>query len=229
LSLGVFVVIGMMTFVLGYLRIHKSIKDPFVRETGFVFKTAEQREQERIDRLRDADTDGDGLTDYDELYVFRTSPFLEDSDSDGTNDGAEIAAATDPNCPKGRTCRQPRLGTDATAGAGPTAGTTGSSGVPGETQEQRILRVITETFGDPNTLTPEEIAEGLERMSPGELRAFLVKLGIPEAALEKADDATLRALLKETLTELSPESYNPPGGVPEGDEGAADAETTPQE
>lgn len=34
-----------------------------------------------------ADTDGDGLTDYDEIFVHKTSPVLADTDGDGLNDG----------------------------------------------------------------------------------------------------------------------------------------------
>jgi hypothetical protein len=42
------------------------------------------------------DTDSDGLTDADEANVHRTDPLDYDSDQDGTNDGLEIAAGTDP-------------------------------------------------------------------------------------------------------------------------------------
>ncbi|MCH7492432.1 hypothetical protein IID19_02450 [Patescibacteria group bacterium] len=58
----------------------------------------------RIESLRDKDTDGDGLSDYDELYVFKTSPYIADSDSDQINDKAEVDQGTDPNCPEGTEC-----------------------------------------------------------------------------------------------------------------------------
>lgn len=218
LSLGVFIVIGLSTIVLGFFRINKAIELPFRRAGTFTLKTADQLEKERMALLRSQDTDTDGLHDYDELYVFKTSPFLEDSDSDGLNDGAEVAAESDPNCPKGKTCRQPKLFSGSqtaptTIGTGTTTApsTTGTTTAPTVTaeQEQRILAAIQETFGDLNNLTPEVIAEGMEKMSPTELREFLAKLGIPQAALDKADDATLRTLLKETLDELA---VQPSGG-----------------
>ena len=53
------------------------------------------------ERLRSQDTDEDGLSDWDELNVYITSPYLADSDSDGIKDGEEISAGTDPNCPTG--------------------------------------------------------------------------------------------------------------------------------
>ena len=45
------------------------------------------------------DTDGDGLSDYDETNIYHTSPYLADTDSDGMNDGYEAAHNFDPNCP----------------------------------------------------------------------------------------------------------------------------------
>jgi len=54
--------------------------------------------------LQNQDTDLDGLTDYDELYVYKTSPYLSDSDSDGYSDAQEIKNNENPNCPVGQTC-----------------------------------------------------------------------------------------------------------------------------
>jgi hypothetical protein len=42
------------------------------------------------------DTDGDGLSDYDELYVWLTNPTNPDSDGDTYTDGGEVAAGYDP-------------------------------------------------------------------------------------------------------------------------------------
>lgn len=54
--------------------------------------------------LKNKDTDGDGLSDWDELNIYNTSPYLEDSDSDGFSDKQEIDNNKDPNCPAGRDC-----------------------------------------------------------------------------------------------------------------------------
>ncbi len=50
------------------------------------------------------DSDGDTLTDYEEINTYKTSAYLEDSDSDGINDNIEITQGTNPNCPSGETC-----------------------------------------------------------------------------------------------------------------------------
>lgn len=43
-----------------------------------------------------ADTDADGLTDYDEINVYHTDPLSYDTDLDGVSDGYEIELGTDP-------------------------------------------------------------------------------------------------------------------------------------
>lgn len=43
------------------------------------------------------DSDGDGLTDWQEAYEYQSSPILQDSDNDGVNDDDEITDGTDPN------------------------------------------------------------------------------------------------------------------------------------
>ncbi len=63
-----------------------------------------QDEEKQIRELRLKDTDRDGISDYDEQYVYRTSSYLADSDSDGASDAEEIASNQDPNCPQGKNC-----------------------------------------------------------------------------------------------------------------------------
>jgi len=50
------------------------------------------------------DTDGDGLSDFDEENIFFTSKYLSDSDGDGLSDFEEIKMGSDPNCPTGSSC-----------------------------------------------------------------------------------------------------------------------------
>lgn len=206
LSLGVVVVIGITTFVFGMFQINKAIVLPFVRDRSATFKSLDELEKEKEAQMKEQDSDGDGLNDWDELYVFRTSPFLDDSDSDGVNDGKEVASMTDPNCPIGKVCRQVRQSEKPVATAVTEGGLTVPANVPPE--EQQILDVMQETFGDVSQLTPEGISAKLQEMSIDELRGFLVKLGIPKETIDQADDETLRSILQESLEEAS-------GTVPE--------------
>lgn len=56
------------------------------------------------DILKGMDTDSDGLSDYDEIYIYGTSPYLEDTDGDGISDYDEVMRGTDPLCLEGKNC-----------------------------------------------------------------------------------------------------------------------------
>ena len=43
-----------------------------------------------------ADSDGDGISDFDEIFTYDTDPWLADSDGDGVHDGDEVDDGTDP-------------------------------------------------------------------------------------------------------------------------------------
>jgi lipoprotein-anchoring transpeptidase ErfK/SrfK len=48
-------------------------------------------------KLKSTDSDGDGLSDYDETYIYHTDPSNPDTDGDGYNDGHEVEHGYDPN------------------------------------------------------------------------------------------------------------------------------------
>lgn len=199
LTLGIVVVIGTTAFVFGIFHFRKSVKAPFIfPDTGVEFKTSSELEQERIARLKKEDTDKDGLVDYDELQIFRTSPFLEDSDSDGVLDGTEVAAGDDPNCPKGATCRIVRPGTGT-----PTSTPAATDAAAAAPSEEQIQQAFLDAFGDPNANTFDTMMTKIDTMPPEKLRAFLVQIGMPKIAVDKADDPTLRELLKATLNQMA--------------------------
>ncbi len=46
---------------------------------------------------KNKDTDGDGISDYDEKYIFQTSVYLTDTDGDGISDYDEVIAGSNPS------------------------------------------------------------------------------------------------------------------------------------
>ncbi len=110
LGLSVFGVCGILTLVFSSWYLHAQIQAPFLAprqnlEASRQLVNELVRTQQTQEELRLKDTDRDGLSDWDEMNTYRTSAYLADSDSDGSQDGVEIARGTDPNCPQGRECQ----------------------------------------------------------------------------------------------------------------------------
>jgi len=84
------------------VQLKKSISGPFAVKSGSQSQTINSGNS--AEELKAKDTDKDGLSDWDELNVYHTSPYLEDSDSDGFIDKQEVDSGKDPNCPTGRDC-----------------------------------------------------------------------------------------------------------------------------
>ena len=110
MALGAVIAMAVAAVIFIPLRINRVISAPFERRSTVAFKTQSELQEERMEALKQKDTDGDGLSDYDELFIFQTSPYLADSDSDGHDDKVEIESGNDPNCPQGQTCRMPSSG-----------------------------------------------------------------------------------------------------------------------
>jgi hypothetical protein len=99
LFVGVFALIFFTLNFVSNVKIH----------SGAVERQAENEEKQKeawqeLVAMQSRDTDGDGLTDYDEEYVYGTSAYLADTDSDGYDDKLEIETDNDPLCPAGRDC-----------------------------------------------------------------------------------------------------------------------------
>ena len=109
LSIIVLVVFAFLVILLWMSQFKKSISNPF-----YIPQQENNEEntdtcqgidclQESLD-LKVRDTDQDGLSDWEELNLYNTSPYISDSDSDGFTDKEEIESNSDPNCPKGSNC-----------------------------------------------------------------------------------------------------------------------------
>lgn len=182
LSLGILCFLGVGALIFGLLQFLYNIKAPFAgRGTGLKnFKTVEQQEMENLLALQSKDTDQDGLSDFDETYLYKTSPYLEDSDSDGFLDKQEIDSGNDPNCPAGKDCMR-------------------TEGVPSGTGS------ISPLVNSPLANIDLGIFRG--ETNPEAVRNLLRQSGVSDEILSKIDDKTLMEIYQETLKEtpLPPE------------------------
>lgn len=99
--LSVIVIAGVIGVIGGWRSLKSQIFNPFLLDN--IVNSGEVNNLQQQAALA-VDTDRDGLSDYEELNVHKTSPFVADSDSDGVNDGEEVKQESDPNCPQGTNC-----------------------------------------------------------------------------------------------------------------------------
>ncbi len=191
LMLVVLVFFGLSALVLGVLRLNSLLNPRLsfgVQGENNNLAGNGQTEQSLL-KLMQTDTDGDGLSDYDEMYVYHTSIYLKDSDSDGYSDKEEVDNGFDPNCPKGQNCRGVEQNNS-------------QNNLSSEKQplssDQTNNKDKTDTSLS-NQLT-EEQKQQLMNLSPEQIRQLLLSTGkISQAELNKIDDETLKQVLYESL------------------------------
>lgn len=137
-----------------------------------------------------ADTDHDGLTDYDEINIYHTSPYLEDTDSDGIPDGVEVKNGTDPNCPTGKVCN----GTDNIT---PTASSTASSAGNSISLSVAPALSIPTDLASSSQQTLQNALDG--KADAATLRQLLISSGADKVMLDQISDADLMKSYQQTL------------------------------
>jgi len=103
--------VSVVAVFIGIWQIRNSIRMPFVYTPQSVDLNQSEPstlspEDASIEELKTKDTDKDGLSDYDETYIYHTSPYLRDTDSDGFDDKTEIDTSHDPLCAADKICDQ---------------------------------------------------------------------------------------------------------------------------
>lgn len=188
---------GSLALVFGMFYLWKHVASPFVISyVGPKFLTGDQKEQEKMELLKKEDTDGDLINDYDELYVYRTSPYLKDTDGDGTEDKIEIAQGEDPNCAPNMPC--------ATEIASDSVNPGTLKGTFVEELARQSIAGAGEAPAEPSANTIN-IAATLEQMSADQIRSMLVQSGGDTEAIAALTDEQLRAALAQALTQLEAE------------------------
>ncbi len=142
---------------------------------------------EELIRKQQSDSDGDGLSDFDEEFIYNTSAYLTDTDSDGLLDGEEISGNTNPNCPEGQSCSSDR-----------------TDGEGGSTAAELAFA---EFNPDANALIDapvEDIESLLPRNSDGSVdvaavRVLLREQGLSQAEIDKTSDEDIVAIAEQAV------------------------------
>jgi len=99
--------IGFFAVIIGGVSMWVNLANPFasiIKQGMEQDRVLAAQQQADLAVQRSKDTDGDGLSDYDEINLYHTSPYLKDSDGDGIDDKTEVLRGSDPNCPEGQNC-----------------------------------------------------------------------------------------------------------------------------
>jgi len=209
---GVVFFVGISALLIGGFSLYNRLYTPFPKSNANTDATNDVASI--INELRTRDTDDDGLTDYDELYVYSTSPFIKDSDADGSNDGTEIEANTDPNCPTGKTCGAVVANTNGTANTNAGSMTEvstlrealiksgASASVINSLDDATIIsQYQAAVSGSDTTISNSSLVNAdLENLSASQLRTLLEVNGIDATTLSSVDDSTLLTLYSEALS-----------------------------
>ncbi len=134
------------------------------------------------DALHYRDTDLDGLNDFDELYVYETSPYLADSDSDGINDRDEITQGKNPLCAEGKECAGVAISP--------------SVDVASSTAGNNLNLAITDP-GD----APADLMQTLQ--DPAQVRQLLKSVGVEDSVLKSITDKELLTMVNDLMNATS--------------------------
>jgi hypothetical protein len=171
------------------------IKAPF--DYGKTTETDGTAEEEYNKLLKNADTDKDGLSDYDEIYTYKTSPYLEDTDSDGLSDKKEIDNGTNPVCPEGKDCAA-AIDTSAVA--------TTSAAVVSDNSTTSTNTTVTLNSSTINETILQNVLDG--KSDAATLRQFLLSGGASQEELNLISDEDLLKSYQETLKNQNANTTN---------------------
>ena len=181
---------------LGVLQIRNTLYKSFALNNSIPPNVAETINS--VDALHYRDTDGDGLSDFDELYVYGTSPYLADTDSDGIPDGQEIKNGTNPLCAEGKQC----TGLAINPAAVPV--TSASTSIPGNPGPAPDYSALVNTLKDPAKLRPLLVQSGAD---PEMLKQIsdddLVKM-VEESLNSTSTRNNIQAMVQKAVTTTSP-------------------------
>ncbi len=233
-SIIIFCICGLLALGLSIQHLGSSITDPFTISKQKI-EVAKQ-ELDVIDpsarleaEARRRDTDGDGISDWDEEHVYRTSPYLRDTDGDSAPDNVELALGTNPNCVAGKPCTAAPIDVSALASSTPSLFDpslfNGGSDQLIATFQQGInqgKQNLNQQGGTSTEIEPTLIRD------PKAIRAVLLSTGkIDQAVIQKLTDTELLNLYDTVMVETSRQQVQQGTGITDPFTHAADGNTTP--
>lgn len=219
-SRKILVIFIFLILIFGFGRIKKEIYAPFKQ----VSVAEEKLSSEEINSIsKTQDTDKDGISDFEERFVYQTSIYLSDTDSDGFGDQEEIAAKSDPlngkSTPYNPTSKQAEeqsvLERTVNADEGKSFSVqeikdllvkqTGlSQEIVDKIDDKELERLYNETKSETG-INPEQTKSESEASSQAldldisTIRQFLIEQGVDKEMLDSIDNETLKSIFLQSL------------------------------
>lgn len=169
-------IFAILLLSLGALQIRNTLYAPFALSSQV--PPSVKDDINSVDALRFRDTDSDGLTDFDEVYVYGTSPYLYDTFSYGISD-KEVVAKGLPLCPNGQDCQNPI--------------TTGETIAAPNNASSTAAALKDELLQNP----PPSLNSILS--SPTQLRLLLRQSGVEQKIIDSVTDAELMQMVNQLV------------------------------
>lgn len=170
-----------------FLQVRNNVYRPFALNKSVPISLKEQIVDNNIDYLKFIDTDHDGLSDFDEKYIYNTSPYLYDTFGYGMSD-KEVVQKGLPLCPgAGKNC---------TGGL-----SEGSAGEVSNTSTT-LKNVLGASEADLVGPAPTDLATILS--DPAQVRQLLLQTGtIDKDMLKKISDNDLLKMVSQIMAATS--------------------------
>lgn len=183
---------GVLTIALGLLQLHNTIYGSFAIRLSNASELQNSTIADPVERLKSIDTDQDGLTDYDELSIYGTSPYLWSTASDSVSDKEKIERGLNPLCPAdNQTCSAGEL----EVGAATTSEFIATSPIGDiATPEDIVAQSVVQDQDNAYVDLKQQLKD------PIQLRQMILSTGqVSAEVLSKIDDASLIKMVDEIM------------------------------
>ncbi len=195
-ALLLLVIAGIGGMIFGFRYLGKNLLQPFqltlTQKTDVSGGTVDAA---AIAAMKARDTDGDGLSDYDEQYVYNTSAYLADSDSDGYSDKQELDSGNDPNCPVDKTCKTTTASEEQAVNVGEQIKNGLVAPVAPETGQTDLSALF--SAASAGQVSGAQQDQAISNLKPDELRTLLLSNGVSQEQLDKLTDDQLMQVYTE--------------------------------
>ncbi len=97
-------VFTILFLIISFFQIRNNLYRPYALSNAVPDILIKEKFSDPVEALHYRDTDRDGLTDFEEIYIYGTSAYLDDTDGDSVKDREEILQGRNPVCVEGTEC-----------------------------------------------------------------------------------------------------------------------------